>query len=94
MAIRTTDHEGQHLRIAVDRLLGQQARPQRGIAQPRQLLRQRILAGRFTTTIYDIELEGKKHRVIPRDFHLDPVKDFPLHVDFMTRRNGFFANAF
>src|SRR5215468_7608907 len=46
-------------------------------------LRQRILAGRFLTTIYDIELEGKKHRVIPRDFHLDPVKDFPVHVDFM-----------
>ena len=34
-------------------------------------LRQRILAGRFLTTIYDIDLEGKKHRVIPRDFHLD-----------------------
>ncbi len=27
-------------------------------------LRQRILAGRFLTTIYDIDLEGKKHRVI------------------------------
>src|SRR5947207_9500597 len=25
-------------------------------------LRQRILAGRFLTTIYDIDLEGKKHR--------------------------------
>src|SRR3981189_732569 len=46
-------------------------------------LRQRILAGRFLTTIYDIDLEGQKHRVIPRDFHLDPVRDFPLHVDFM-----------
>jgi large subunit ribosomal protein L25 len=46
-------------------------------------LRARILAGRFLTTIYDIELEGKKHRVIPRDFHLDPVRDFPLHVDFL-----------
>src|SRR5260370_2839216 len=46
-------------------------------------LRQRILAGRFLTTIYDIDLEGKKHRVIPRDFHLDPVRDFPVHVDFM-----------
>src|ERR1700760_3046902 len=46
-------------------------------------LRQRILAGRFLTTIYDIDLEGKKHRVIPRDFHLDPVRDFPLHADFM-----------
>src|SRR6201996_6314341 len=51
-------------------------------------LRQRILAGRFLTTLYDIELEGKKHRVIPRDFHLDPVRDFPLHVDFMRLGEG------
>jgi large subunit ribosomal protein L25 len=51
-------------------------------------LRQRILAGRFLTTIYDVELEGKKHRVIPRDFHLDPVKDFPIHVDFMRLGEG------
>jgi large subunit ribosomal protein L25 len=51
-------------------------------------LRQRILAGRFLTTIYDVELEGKKHRVIPRDFHLDPVRDFPLHVDFMRLGEG------
>jgi large subunit ribosomal protein L25 len=51
-------------------------------------LRQRILAGRFLTTIYDIDLEGKKHRVIPRDFHLDPVKDFPIHVDFMRLGDG------
>src|SRR5476649_281730 len=51
-------------------------------------LRQRILAGRFLTTIYDIDLEGKKHRVIPRDFHLDAVRDFPLHVDFMRLGEG------
>jgi large subunit ribosomal protein L25 len=51
-------------------------------------LRQRILAGRFLTTIYDIELGGQKHRVIPRDFHLDPVKDFPIHVDFMRLGEG------
>src|SRR6476619_7172134 len=51
-------------------------------------LRQRILAGRFLTTIYDIDLEGKKHRVIPRDFQLDPVRDFPLHVDFMRLGEG------
>jgi large subunit ribosomal protein L25 len=51
-------------------------------------LRQRILAGRFLTTLVDIDLEGKKHRVIPRDFHLDPVKDFPIHVDFMRLGEG------
>ena len=51
-------------------------------------LRQRILAGRFLTTLYDVELDGKKHRVIPRDFHLDPIRDFPLHVDFMQLGEG------
>lgn len=51
-------------------------------------LRQRIFAGHFLTTIFDIDLEGKKHRVIPRDYHLDPVKDFPLHVDFLRLGEG------
>ena len=51
-------------------------------------LRLRINAGRFLTTIHDIELDGKKHRVIPRDFSLDPVRDFPLHVDFLRLGEG------
>jgi large subunit ribosomal protein L25 len=51
-------------------------------------LRLRILAGRFLTTIFDVALDGKKHRVIPRDYHLDPVKDFPLHVDFLRLGAG------
>ena len=46
-------------------------------------LRQRIYAGHFLTTIHDIEIDGEKHRVIPRDFQLDAVHDLPLHVDFM-----------
>ena len=53
-----------------------------------QELRLRIGAGRFLTTIHDIELDGKKHRVIPRDFALDPVRDFPLHVDFLRLGEG------
>jgi large subunit ribosomal protein L25 len=46
-------------------------------------LKRRIYAGRFLSTIYEIELDGATHRVIPRDFQLDPVKDLPVHVDFM-----------
>src|SRR5918999_4560769 len=49
-------------------------------------LRQKIYAGRFLATVYDLELDGQRHRVIPRDFQLDAVRDSPLHVDFM--RNG------
>src|SRR6478609_11737781 len=51
-------------------------------------LKQRIYAGRFLTTIYEIELEGAKHRVIPRDYQLDPVKDLPVHVDFLRLGAG------
>ena len=50
--------------------------------------RQAIFAGHFLTTIFNIDLDGKKHRVIPRDFSLDPVKDFPLHVDFLRLGAG------
>ncbi len=51
-------------------------------------LRQKIYAGRFLTTVYDLEIDGQKHRVIPRDFQLDPVRDNPLHVDFMRIGEG------
>lgn len=46
-------------------------------------VRLRIFAGHFLTSIYDLEIDGTKQRVIPRDYQLDPVKDFPIHVDFM-----------
>src|SRR6478609_11711997 len=51
-------------------------------------LHQRIYAGRFLTTIHDVEVDGVKHRVIPRDFQLDAVRDLPLHVDFMRLGEG------
>ena len=50
--------------------------------------RQSIFAGHFLTTLFNIDLDGKKHRVIPRDFSLDPVKDFPLHIDFLRLGAG------
>ena len=37
----------------------------------------------FFTHLFDIELDGQKHRVLPRDVQLDPVYDRPLHVDFL-----------
>jgi large subunit ribosomal protein L25 len=43
-----------------------------------------ILRGQFTLSVFDIDIAGKgKVRVIPRDVQLDPVKDFPVHVDFL-----------
>jgi len=51
-------------------------------------LRQRIYAGKFLTSLYDIDVDGTRHRVIPRDFQLDPVRDLPVHVDFMRLGEG------
>lgn len=48
----------------------------------------RIMAGRFLTTVLDIDLDGQKTRVIPRDFQLDPLKDEPVHVDFQRLGKG------
>ncbi|HWW48899.1 MAG TPA: 50S ribosomal protein L25/general stress protein Ctc [Xanthobacteraceae bacterium] len=50
--------------------------------------RQAIYAGHFLTTVFEIDLDGAKHSVIPRDFYLDPVKDFPVHVDFLRLGEG------
>jgi large subunit ribosomal protein L25 len=43
----------------------------------------RIYAGGFLSHIITLDVDGEKHRVIPRDYQLDPVKDLPLHVDFL-----------
>lgn len=58
------------------------------IALPEKETRLAIYAGHFLTTVFNIDLDGKKHRVIPRDFALDPVKDFPIHVDFFRLGEG------
>ncbi|MCB5201346.1 50S ribosomal protein L25/general stress protein Ctc [Neorhizobium sp. T786] len=43
----------------------------------------RIHAGGFMTTIATIEVDGKKIQVLPKDYQLDPVRDFTMHVDFL-----------
>lgn len=42
-----------------------------------------IYAGGFLSHVIELDVDGTKHRVIPRDYQLDPVKDFALHVDFL-----------
>ncbi len=36
-----------------------------------------IFAGHFLTTIFELEVDGKTERAIPRDYQLDVVKDLP-----------------
>ncbi|MEN3148285.1 50S ribosomal protein L25/general stress protein Ctc [Neorhizobium sp. IRAMC:178] len=43
----------------------------------------RIHAGGFMTTVATIEVNGEKIQVLPKDYQLDPVRDFTMHVDFL-----------
>jgi large subunit ribosomal protein L25 len=38
--------------------------------------------GRFLSSLIDLDIDGTKVRVIPREVQLDPVSDKPVHVDF------------
>lgn len=37
----------------------------------------------FFIQLIDIEVDGKSHRVLPRDVQFHPVTDVPMHVDFL-----------
>ncbi len=43
----------------------------------------RIYRGGFLSHVIEVDVDGEKHKVIPRDYQLDPVRDFALHVDFL-----------
>ncbi len=41
-----------------------------------------FMKGQFTSSVINVNVDGRKVMVLPRDVQLDPVKDLPLHVDF------------
>lgn len=41
-----------------------------------------LIKGKFTTTLFDLNVDGKTQRVLPRDVQVDPIRDLPIHVDF------------
>jgi len=57
--------------------------PPLAIALPYKDLYYKIHGGGFLTTVATIDVEGKKILVLPKDYQLDPVKDTPVHVDFL-----------
>lgn len=77
-AARQTRREGKVPAV----IYGAQSEPV-GIAIDSNELWKTINKGRFLASIFDIDIDGKKTRVIPREFQLDPVKDTPVHVDFL-----------
>ena len=64
---------------------GQKAEP---ISVDYKEINKLIYAGHFLTTIFELDVAGKKERVLPRDYQLDVVTDKPLHVDFLRLKAG------
>ena len=58
------------------------------VAVDSRTLERHVEAGHFLTTLFLLDVAGKKTRVIPREVQLDPVSDRPVHVDFMRLAEG------
>ncbi len=53
------------------------------IAVDYRAISQQLHTGHFQSTIFTLDMDGTKTRVIPRGVQVDPIRDFPIHVDFM-----------
>jgi large subunit ribosomal protein L25 len=62
--------------------------PPQPLSLDKKELTKLIYAGHFLTTIFELDIDGKAERAIPRDYQLDVVKDTPLHVDFLRLKAG------
>ncbi|WP_439522180.1 50S ribosomal protein L25/general stress protein Ctc [Marivita sp.] len=62
---------------------------------PFNVLLKRLKKGRFKSTLFNLQVEGKEDvRVICREVQRDVVKDLPTHVDFMRLRRTTKINLF
>jgi len=57
--------------------------PPLAITVPYKEIFYKIHGGGFMTTVTTIDVDGQKIKVLPKDYQLDPVRDFPMHVDFL-----------
>ena len=42
----------------------------------------------FMSKVYDLDIDGSKEKVLPRDVSFDPMSDEPIHIDFMRIIKG------
>lgn len=73
---------------AVPGIVYGESQPPQNVAINADDLIRRIRAGHFLTTLVELDVDGSKQRVIPREFQLDPLNDRPIHVDFQRASPG------
>lgn len=57
--------------------------PPQNVTLEYKAIHRAVQTGLFLSTVYMLDMGGRKVRVIPRDLQLHPVRDFPMHVDFL-----------
>ena len=67
--------------------------PPLSIALPYKDVYYKIHGGGFLTTVATIDVDGKKIKVLPKDYQLDPVRDFTMHVDFLRVSGNTLVNV-
>jgi len=63
-------------------------KPPQSISLDYNELTKHVNAGTFLSTLFMVDVDGTKTRAIPRDIQFDPVRDFPMHVDFLRLGEG------
>ena len=63
-------------------IYGNKEQPVTVSVSPRTLQQELHKPG-FFTRVFEVEVNGNKHLVLPRDVQLHPVTDSPIHVDFL-----------
>ncbi len=58
------------------------------ITLPYKEIYKQLHTGLFLSTVFSIDVNGKKTDVLARDCQVHPVKDFPIHVDFLRIGKG------
>ena len=58
------------------------------ISLNKNLIKNLIGSENFLSNILDIDIEGKKEKVLPKDISYDPISDEPIHIDFLRIVKG------
>ncbi|SLN74529.1 50S ribosomal protein L25/general stress protein Ctc [Oceanibacterium hippocampi] len=53
------------------------------VSLERRVIDKVVSTGHFLNTVYELECDGNKQRVLPRDLQLHPVSDAVVHIDFL-----------
>ena len=62
--------------------------PNQNISIPLKEIKNIINTDTFLSKVLEIEIEGKKEKVIPRDVSFNVVSEEPIHIDFMRIVSG------